>query len=62
MKPLDTRLKLEGDRVDHLTMVPPAATPLRRPVREQRLNPRPLRISQRHTRTDDQLIQTTDPR
>lgn len=62
MKPLGTRLKLEGDRVDHLTMVPPGATPLRRPVREQRLNPRPLRISQRPTRTDDQLIQTTDPR
>jgi hypothetical protein len=58
MNPLGTRLKLEGDRVDHLSMVPPAATPLRRPVREQRLNPRPLRISQRHTRTNGQLIRT----
>ncbi|WUL36248.1 NPP1 family protein [Streptomyces canus] len=34
MHPLGTGLELEGDRVDHLTMVPPAATPLRRPVRE----------------------------
>ncbi|MER6706867.1 hypothetical protein, partial [Streptomyces fumanus] len=33
-------------------MVPSPATPLRRPVREQRLDPRPLRISQRHTRTN----------
>jgi len=56
--PLGTGLELEGDRVDHLTMVPPAATPTRRPVRKQRLDPRPLRISQRHTRTNDRPIQT----
>ncbi|MEW2708795.1 hypothetical protein AB0948_27895, partial [Streptomyces koyangensis] len=31
------------------------------PVREQRLDPRPLRISQRHTRTNDRLIQTKLP-
>ncbi|MFJ9855674.1 hypothetical protein, partial [Streptomyces sp. NPDC101150] len=30
-------------------------------VREQRLDPRPLRITQRHTRTNDQLIQTKLP-
>ncbi len=42
-------------------MVTPAATPLRRPVREQRLDPRPLGISQRHTRTYDRLIQTKRP-
>lgn len=41
----------EGDRVDHLTMIPPAAAPLRRPVREQRPDPRPLRVSQRHIRS-----------
>ncbi len=42
-------------------MVPPTATPFRGAVREQRLNPHPLRISQRHTRTNDQLIQTKLP-
>ncbi|WP_234329443.1 MULTISPECIES: hypothetical protein, partial [unclassified Streptomyces] len=31
------------------------------PVREQRLDPRPLRISQRHTQTNDQPIQTKLP-
>lgn len=32
--PLRAGLELVGDGVDHLTMVTPAATPLRRPVRE----------------------------
>lgn len=54
--PLSSGLELEGDRVDHLTMIPPAATRLRRAVREQRLDPRPLRVSQRHIRTNDQMI------
>uniref|UniRef100_UPI000A846816 NmrA family NAD(P)-binding protein n=1 Tax=Streptomyces hygroscopicus TaxID=1912 RepID=UPI000A846816 len=35
-----------------------AGRPLRRPVREQRFDPRPLRVSQRHTRTNDWLIHT----
>lgn len=60
--PLRAGLKLVGDRFDHLAMVRPVATPLRRPVREQRLDSRPLRISQRHTRTNDQPIQTKLPR
>lgn len=50
------------DRVDHLTMVPPAATPLRSPVRELGRDPRPLRVGQRYTRTNDQLIQTKPSR
>ncbi|MFF1323172.1 Na+/H+ antiporter [Streptomyces chartreusis] len=37
---------------------PASGRPLRRPVRKQRLDPRPLRISRRHARTDDRLIQT----
>jgi hypothetical protein len=45
MNPLRPGLELESDRIDHLTVIPPATTPLRRPVREQRLDPRPLRIS-----------------
>lgn len=32
MDPLRSRLELEGDRVDHLTVVPPPATPPRRPI------------------------------
>jgi hypothetical protein len=47
--------ELEGDGVDHLAVIPPTATPVRRPVREQRLDPRSLRVSQRHTRTIDRL-------
>ncbi|AOR30770.1 hypothetical protein BFF78_06655 [Streptomyces fodineus] len=35
----------EGDGVEHLTVIPPATTPLRRPVREQRPDPRLPRIS-----------------
>jgi hypothetical protein len=31
---LRSGLELEGDRVDHLSVIPPPATPLRRPVRE----------------------------
>jgi hypothetical protein len=33
---------------------PPA--PLRRPIRQQRLHARPLRVSQRHNRTNDPMI------
>lgn len=40
------------------SVVPPPATPLRCPVREQRLDPRPLRISQRHAQSNDQMIRT----
>jgi hypothetical protein len=54
MHPLGAGLELEGDRVDHLPMITPATTPSGRPVREHRLDPRPLRITQRHTRTNDQ--------
>lgn len=46
---------LEHDCIDHLPVIPPPPTPPRRPVRQQRLDPRPLRISQRHInqRSDD---------
>ncbi|MET7726626.1 undecaprenyl-diphosphate phosphatase [Streptomyces mirabilis] len=45
--------RLEGNRFDPLAVVPPPAIPLRRPVREQRFDPRPPPVSQRHTRTND---------
>lgn len=45
--PLRSVLELERDRVDRLSVIPPASTPHRRPVRKQRLDPRLLRISQR---------------
>lgn len=61
MHPLGAGLERESDRVDHLPMITPATTPSGRPVREQRLDPRPLRITQWHTRTNDQLIQTKPP-
>jgi len=32
--PLRPGLELPGDRVDHLTVIPPSATPIRSPVRE----------------------------
>lgn len=40
---------LEHDRVDHLPVITPASTLLRRPVRQQRLDACPLGVSQRHT-------------
>nr|WP_235486367.1 hypothetical protein [Streptomyces roseoverticillatus] len=49
VNPLGPGLELPGDRVDHLTVITPPTTPLRSPVRQQRLDPRPLRIRQRHT-------------
>ncbi|MEU4120402.1 hypothetical protein AB0F71_38615 [Kitasatospora sp. NPDC028055] len=42
--PATASWNLEGDRVDHLPVVTPASTPLRRPVREQRLDSPPLHI------------------
>ncbi|WP_314250070.1 hypothetical protein [Streptomyces sp. DSM 40907] len=42
--------------IDHLAVVPPPAAPPRRPVREQRLDPRPLHVSQRHNQTNDQIV------
>lgn len=42
--------------VDSTIVRAPPTTPLRHPVREQRLNPRPLRIRQRHTLSNDQMI------
>lgn len=53
---------LERDRVDHLPVIPPPATPPGCPVRQQRLDPRPLGVSQRHTRTNDQMIRRKRPR
>ncbi|CCA60688.1 hypothetical protein SVEN_7402 [Streptomyces venezuelae ATCC 10712] len=38
---------LEHDRVDHLPVTTPPSNPLRSPVRQQRLDPRPRDISQR---------------
>ncbi len=52
---------LERDRVDHLPVITPPPTPPRGPVRQQRLDPRPLRVSQRHTSTNDQMIREKRP-
>lgn len=54
--PLRSGLELPRDRVDHLTVIPPPPTTPGRPVRQQRLDQRPLRVGQRHTRTNDQMI------
>ncbi|MFD5514296.1 Dabb family protein [Streptomyces sp. NPDC127051] len=43
-------------------MIPPPPTTLRRPVRQQRLDPRPLRVSQQHTSTNDQMIRKKRPK
>ncbi|MDQ0938471.1 hypothetical protein QFZ67_000176 [Streptomyces sp. V1I1] len=56
------RRKLPSNRIDYLAVVPSPAAPLRRPVRKQRLDPRPLRVGQRHIRTNDQMIRTKRPR
>ena len=45
MDPLRTGLELPRDRVDHLPVITPPPAPPRRPVRQQRLDPRPLRVS-----------------
>lgn len=52
---------LERDRVDHLPMIPPPPTTLRSPVRQQRLDPCPLGVSQRHTSTNDPMIRRKRP-
>lgn len=52
---------LERDRVDHLPVITPPSSPLRCPVRQQRLDPHPLGISQRHTSTNDQMIRRKRP-
>lgn len=47
---------LERDRVDHLPVIPPPPTPLRCPVRQQRLDACPLGVSQRHASTNGPMI------
>nr|WP_236047727.1 S24 family peptidase [Streptacidiphilus fuscans] len=56
LHPLCTCLDFPGDGVDHLSVVPPPATPFWCPVRKQRLDPRPLRVSQRHNWTNEQAM------
>ncbi len=52
---------LPGDGVDRLSVVPPPATPLRGPVWQQRLDPGPLGLSQRHHRTNDRMVRRKRP-
>lgn len=51
VRPRDASAVLERDRVDHLTVITPSATPPRHTVRQQRLNASPLGISQCHSVT-----------
>ncbi len=60
--PLRAGLELPGDRVDHLSVIAPPPAPPRCPVRQQRLYPRPLRVSQRHGQTNDPMIGKKRPR
>lgn len=53
---------LECDRVDHLPVITPSPAPPRYPVWKQRLDPRPLGVSQRNTSTNDQMIRRKRPR
>jgi hypothetical protein len=47
----------ERDRVDHLPVITPPPTPPRGPVRQQRLDTGPLGVGQRHTPTNDPMIE-----
>lgn len=47
---------LERDHVHHLPVITPPPTPPRCPIRQQRLDPRPPGVSQRHASTDDPMI------
>ncbi len=60
--PLRPGPELPGDRIDHLSMITPPPAPPQCPIRQQRLYPRPLRVSQRHGQTDDPMIGKKRPR
>lgn len=60
--PLRPGAVLERDRVDHLPVNTPPPTPPRCPGRQQRLDPCPLGVSQRHTSTSDPTIRRKRPR